>query len=459
MTALPHPRADDVLGEAPGGPPARSLTAAAPLGAFEAWLAERRAAHTFRVERVPFSALDQWSTDPVTGDIGHRSGRFFTVEGLRVTVDGRSHEQPVIRQPEVGVLGILTRTVDGVPHFLMQAKMEPGNPGLLQLSPTVQATRSNYTGVHGGQAVRYLDHFRRPGPGRVIADVLQSENGCWFLRKHNRNMIVQVDAEVEPHPDFHWLTLGQLGRLLRRDNLVNMDARSVLACLPPADGPGGAAGGAGPRCSDTGLRSWFTAELARRDTRIQSLPLARLADWRWEEGVLRHRDGRYFSIVGVRVEAASREVARWSQPLLRPHGRALAAFLMRRIDGTPHLLARASVEAGLVHGTEIGPTVQHIPGDCAGPDRQPFLDLVRDPDPARVRYDAVHADEGGRFQHSQCRYLVVETDDDQAPLDPPPGHVWLTPGQLAALAQHRSYVNVQARTLLACLNLGAVTPA
>ncbi|MEU9110220.1 NDP-hexose 2,3-dehydratase family protein [Streptomyces sp. NPDC048483] len=147
----------------------------------------------------------------------------------------------------------------------------------------------------------------------------------------------------------------------------------------------------------------------------------------------------------------------WSQPLLRPHGRALAAFLTRHIDGIPHLLARASAEGGLPNGMEIGPTVQHIPGDCGRPGRTPLLDLVGDPDPAMIRYDAVHSDEGGRFLHSESRYLVIETDDDQVPLDPPPGYLWLTPGQLTTLVQHQSYVNVQARTLLACLTLGAVT--
>ena len=34
----------------------------------------------------------------------------------------------------------------------MQAKVEPGNINSIQLSPTLQATRSNYTKAHGGIA-------------------------------------------------------------------------------------------------------------------------------------------------------------------------------------------------------------------------------------------------------------------------------------------------------------------
>jgi dTDP-4-dehydro-6-deoxy-alpha-D-glucopyranose 2,3-dehydratase len=463
MTVLLHSRVDFAL----RAPLARSLAATDSLEPFDTWFAERQAAHAFQVDQVPLETLKQWSFDPVTGNLGHASGRFFSIEGLRVTADGRVHEQPVIRQPEVGLLGILARTVDGITRFLMQAKMEPGNPGLLQVSPTVQATFSNYTGVHGGQPVRYLDHFR-PGRGQVVTDVLQSENGCWFLHKRNRNMIVQVDEEVEPHPDFHWLTLGQLGQLLRRSNLINMDARSVLACAPLTGALGpvhwgnstedGASERTIARHSDTELRSWFTAEVARQDIRTQLVPLAELADWQREDGTIRHRTGDYFSIVGVAVEADNREVARWSQPLLQPHGQALAAFLTRPINGIPHLLARASVEGGLPNGREIGPTVQSIPGDCGQPADTPFLDLVRDPDPAKIRYDAVHSDEGGRFMQSQCRYLLIETDEDQAPLDPPAGYLWLTLDQLIALVQHHSYLNIQARTLLSGLTLGSAAP-
>jgi dTDP-4-dehydro-6-deoxy-alpha-D-glucopyranose 2,3-dehydratase len=37
------------------------------------------------------------------------------------------------------------------------------------------------------------------------------------------------------------------------------------------------------------------------------------------------------------------------------------------------------------------------------------------------------------------------------PLDEPPGFRWMTPRQLMSLLTHSYYVNVQARSLLACL--------
>src|SRR5688572_23329109 len=79
---------------------------------FDAWFAGRQQANTFQVTRIPFSELDGWSFSEDTGNLGHRSGRFFSVEGLRVlswSGPVREWHQPIINQPEVGILGILVK--------------------------------------------------------------------------------------------------------------------------------------------------------------------------------------------------------------------------------------------------------------------------------------------------------------------------------------------------------------
>lgn len=439
-------------------------SAAAPEGALlrtdqvTDWLAERRRAHRFRVDRIPFAELDGWSFAPGTGNLAHRSGRFFSVEGVDVTIAGGPvphWQQPIIRQPEVGILGILAKEFDGVLHFLMQAKMEPGNRNLLQLSPTVQATRSNYTKVHNGADVRYLEHFTGRGRGRVLADVLQSEHGSWFLRKANRNVLVETDEEVPVHEDFRWLTLGQIGRLLRLDNLVNMDSRTVLAGLPALSAEHSLARALH---TDPELLSWITVQRARHEVRVDALPLAEVADWYRTPTTIERADGRYFRVVAVAVEAGNREVTGWTQPLVEPTGRGVTAFLTRRFDGVRHLLVHARVEAGLLDVLELAPTVQCVPENyahLAPAHRPPYLDEILTAGPGRILYEAVHAEEGGRFLNAESRYLVVEADP-AAPAEPPEGYLWITPGQLGTLAQHARYVNVQARTLLACLNSGAV---
>lgn len=421
------------------------------ISGFLSWFAGRGEANRFKVERVRLDGLDGWSFEEPTGNVVHRSGRFFAVEGLHVSVGPeprREWHQPIIKQAEVGILGILVKEFDGVLYCLMQAKMEPGNPNLLQLSPTVQATYSNYTRVHGGSPVRYLDYFVDTSRSRVLADVLQSEHGAWFYRKSNRNMIVETDEDVPLDENFCWLTFGQIRSLLGFDNLVNMDSRTVLSCAPA-----GHPHRSGALHSDLELLSWFTAERSRHDVRSERVGLVSLPGWASDGGVIERTDGRYFRVVGVSVEASNREVTRWSQPLIEPVAQGVAAFVAQRIYGVPHVLVHARVESGFVDTVELAPTVQCVPENYASAEQRPrFLDLVLSPDPERVRYSAVHSEEGGRFLNAESRYMIVETGPDEVPLSPPPGYFWVTAEQLTSLVRHGHYLNVQARTLLACLN-------
>ena len=108
--------------------------AAQPLHSFAAiltWLAQQQQQQTQTVTQIPLVELDQWqmSGDPLR--LAHRSGRFFTIEGLHVETDAGPTpvwDQPIIHQPEIGVLGIITSVFDDVRHYLMQAKIEPDRP-------------------------------------------------------------------------------------------------------------------------------------------------------------------------------------------------------------------------------------------------------------------------------------------------------------------------------------------
>lgn len=445
--------------------------------AVEAWLAEARDGDRMTVRPAPLDGLPGWTIDPGTGDLAHESGAFFTVHGLAVEhrdAPVPSWEQPIIDQPEIGVLGLIVREFDGVPHLLVQTKAEPGNIGGVQVAPTVQATRSNYTRVHRGRPVPYLEHFRTPSRARLLVDVRQSELGGWFLRKRNRNMVVEVGEDIEVLPGFRWLTLHRLHRLLRRDDVVNMDLRSVLSCLPVA-GPGVAASfgaadgfrGALARSLDAASRSlhsdddvlhWITDRRTRTDLRVRRVPLTGMAGWKHDGTTVTPEDGRSFEVVGVTVGTAGREVDAWSQPVIRPLGTSLAAFLATRVDGVLHVLARALAEPGCSDVLELAPTVQ-----CALHDldparrRPPYLDDVLTAPPDRVRHAATLSEEGGRLYHARGRYLIVETEPGE--VRERPDFRWLTLRQFALLLRHSHYVNMQARSLLACLHALAGDPA
>jgi dTDP-4-dehydro-6-deoxy-alpha-D-glucopyranose 2,3-dehydratase len=469
-TAPPLKRPDGELG-------LRLLASAAtPEGvtdndAVERWLEGRRAAQQQTVERIPFTELWDWHFDYDTGDLRHQTGRFFTVQGLAVRTDRppvSSWTQPIINQPEIGVLGILVREIDGVLHCLMQAKIEPGNVNGVQLSPTVQATKSNYQQVHKGAPVPYIDRFRDAAPEQVVADVLQSEQGSWFFQKRNRNMVVEVapDDELEVGDDFCWVTLGQLAGLLREPNLVNMDARTVLSCLPhrllpgPAwtDGSLEAAiarssdGTRGGRHATAEILSWITGSQASHEGGAELVGLNDVDRWTRGVDAISHDTGAFFSVVGVDVTANAREVRSWSQPLIAPHGVGEVALLVCRISGVLHALIHARVEPGFLDVVELAPTVQCTPESyetLGAGTLPPFTDVAMAASANQTLYDCELSEEGGRFLHARSRYRVIEVDEAVGAGHP--DYRWTTLAQLTDLLRFSHYLNVQLRTLVAVL--------
>lgn len=454
---------------------------------FLTWFHSRKTAHHFVVQPIPFDEMDQWyfAQDPYR--LMHRSGKFFTIQGIRVKTNYgpvSEWDQPIINQPEIGILGIITQEFDGLRHFLMQAKMEPGNINTLQLSPTVQATRSNYTQVHQGKRPPYLEYFVEPGRSRILLDQLQSEQGDRFLRKRNRNMVVEVDGDIPLHEEFCWLTLGQIKQLLTIDNLVNMDSRTVLSCIPFAY-PGWKHFYAhslpktsnhvevfGHRLSNFAkdlflsmldrppikhtldeVISWFTKLKTGYQVDIEHIPLNQVRRWVHTDREIYHETKQYFSVIAVSVQASNREVGSWTQPLLKHQGCGLTGFLVQKIDGPLHFLVRASLEPGTLDLIEMAATVA-----CTDPEKRlergnapPFLDLFLNAPAEQIRYSSIQSEEGGRFYHFQSRYMIVELPPE-VHLELPDNFIWMTLGQIIDFTKH-SYFNIEARNLLSCLSL------
>ena len=346
------------------------------------WIAQRNREVEVKVEQIPFTQLDKWHSD-ADGSVHHDSGRFFSIVGIDVQTDfGKNNHwrQPIINQPEVGYLGILTKEIDGVLYCLMQAKIEPGNVNCVQISPTLQATKSNYSRVHSGKSPNYLEYFVNVKPENVLLDQLQSEQGARFLRKRNRNIISKVDEDVEVLPDFRWMTLGQIKELMHYDNLVNMDTRTVLSGLkisdfvsPLDDLKGMSAYVKGWLLSSTTNHSyistrnhlsWLTGLKAKYDLHVTPCPINDMPGWEKNDMEIVRPDGKYFKIIGVNVTISNREVASWCQPLVQPMQDGLCAFIIKKIDGVYHFLVQAKLECGNFDVMEFAPTLQCRTGNA-----------------------------------------------------------------------------------------------
>lgn len=194
-----------------------------------------------KVKSIPLNKCKNWSQKK-NGSIIHSSGKFFKVEGIRVIKSfnrelNKTWDQPIITEPGYngGILGLIRKKIKNFPHYLINAKFEPGNYNLIQLSPTVQATFSNIKKAHGGRDVKFINFFKYPKKNhcQIIFKQWVSEEGGRLRNKRNLAMIVnyQGDKDLDISSDYKWVTLKQIKELILEDAIVNPHLRTLVSFI------------------------------------------------------------------------------------------------------------------------------------------------------------------------------------------------------------------------------------
>lgn len=444
------------------------------------WLKTQNDKVKVNLEKVKFSELKTWRFDENTGALRHLTGKFFSIVGIDVKTNwGEVYnwQQPIINQPEIGYLGFLTKEFDGILYFLLQAKIEPGNVNYVQLSPTLQATRSNYTQVHKGKKPLYLDYFIKANNSQILLDQLQSEQGARFLRKRNRNIIIKIDEEVPVYDNFIWLTLGQIKKLLVLDNIVNMDTRTVLSGIPfgsfqieiidlfnylriksnestiKEDFLLSALNNQNETNSVEDIITFLTKLKSAYDLDIEKTPISKLKNWSLGESEISHEEHKYFKVIAVNVEIGNREVISWDQPMVMPVQEGLCAFVCKKINGILHFAVQAKLECGNHDIIEFAPTVQCLTGNYRQTKEGalPFLDYVLNSPRDRVIFDTIQSEEGGRFFREQNRNMIIMAGDEIS-IELPENYIWMTLNQLYTFLRFNNYLNIQARSLISAIS-------
>lgn len=447
-----------------------------------AWMKQQNNEVVSAIKQIPISKLKGWSYRD--DRIRHDSGKFFSIDGIHIETNYRNTfqwDQPIINQPEIGFLGIIVKKFDGVLHFLMQAKIEPGNLNIVQLSPTLQATRSNYTRVHGGMTPTYLEYFNGGKDVTVLVDQLQSEQGARFLHKRNRNIIVEVDEneEIEVKTNFIWMSLGQIKQLLRYPNVVNMDSRTVISCIKFGSYPEQSLklldrvkrmSGAYYSKTDSFLYSvlsadnhlhemqdiiqWITALKFKYELDVSPIGISQMQHWIYDGNSIHHEANKYFDVIGVRVEIMNREIVSWDQPMVRSAQEGLMGFVVKKINGIYHFLVQAKLESGNFDIVEMAPTVQCLTGNYRKGKNEysiPYLETVLNAPKEKIWYSSYQSEEGGRFFQEQNLNIIVEVGDG-FPVEVEDNYCWMTLNQMLSFVTYNNYLNIAARSLLSAIS-------
>jgi len=426
------------------------------------WLEDRKRQSRVQIRMISLEECSPWYYDPSAGKIQNQSGSFFSIVGLEAEYpDGSRITQPVILQPEIGYLGIICKQIRNTWHFLMQAKIEPGNINFIQISPTIQATRSNFTRRHGGREPAYLDYFLKMRREDILVDQIQSEQSSRFLGKRNRNVIIRTQEEIPELPTHRWMTLAQIRECMQYDNLVNMDTRTVLSCFPYVFMMDSISGYSPEFVSS--MQSVRHADVTDAYLHINNykmfcapqlkqVPLLSLKDWVYEGHRFHHRNAWPFEVVFCGLNIEGREVSQWNQPLFAALGEAVFGLICQVKEERLEVLVSIKPEIGCFDAVELGPSVQEEYGmaHLRDPVSEAFHDARRHPE--QVIMDVLMSEEGGRFYHEQNRNILVRIDPDTLTFDPG-RYVWMTLGSLNAMTMMNNCLNIQLRNLLMLLSM------
>lgn len=436
------------------------------------WIEEKNRDVKVEIRKIPYDYTgDNWHYDPEKGEIRNKAGSFFQIKGLQKTVDGEvTSEQPIIIQNEIGYLGIICKEFDGVLYFLMQAKIEPGNVNKIQISPTIQATKSNFMQAHGGKVPAYLEYFSNKHHYEIIVDQIQSEQSSRFLGKRNRNIIIVVNDDIKVLDSHKWMTLGQIKQLMSYDNLVNMDTRTVISCIPFSlrdfsykelshirslfkhetffnsvfFGNSG---------SDINKIYQYMNDIKMLDrSEIQLVDLKSLRSWTEKEDEISSERGA-FKVVYCDIEIEGREVRRWQQPLLEATGQSTFGLIYCIEDNIQKFLIQTKSEVGCFDKIEIGPSVQLEPDDNPYSSPVDILFISNLKKGKGVEFNGLFSEEGGRFYHEQNRNVIMKVARNDLPDPLPDGYFWADFHTLNILIQFNNCLNIQLRNLLSILNI------
>ena len=193
-----------------------------------------------KVKRIDLSDCSNWEMNKKI--ISHKSKKFFKVEALRITNSYKREivggwDQPILTEPGYngGILGLLRKEINGTPHYLINAKFEPGNYRLIQLSPTLQATFSNISQAHKGNAPRFLKYFTNPKTSKCEIFFQQwfSEEGGRLRNKRNLGILINHKSRetIKIDSDFMWVTLKQIKQLILQNAMINPHLRGLVSFI------------------------------------------------------------------------------------------------------------------------------------------------------------------------------------------------------------------------------------
>ena len=409
------------------------------------WIKKQRKISNMVVSKVDIDDTNGW----ILGNkkIYNKKKNFFSIVPFSFNINKKKFwNQPLIIQKEVGILGILKKRYKSTDYYLLQAKIEPGNTDNIQLSPTVQATKSNYLRKHGGKKTKFLEYFVKKQPkAKIISNLKLSEQGTRYVSKHNKNILIDVNKiKLQKYSNFIWLTKKNLIYLLNKRNLLNMDTISVLSSSIKQNKLDN------PLNSLNIILKQFNIFKKKFTISKKQIYFNKLKNWKIKKDRIFDLKNNFFSILFIKIKTNSREIESWYQPIISDHSKSFNGFLVKVQNNTVHYLLQITQEPGF-SSPKFTTTINEKNFDFKKNRNIKYMDHFKK---NNFKLDVINSDEGGRFFKNETRNIICVLKK-QININSSKNYIWASHNQVINLI-NQNKLSIEARKLFASFNIDKI---
>jgi len=317
----------------------------------------------------------------------------------------------------------------------------------VQLSPTVQATRSNYLRKHGGKKTNYLEFFTKKRSGTTVLNKTKlSEQGTRYFEKFNKNILIDIKKKkLNKYSNYIWVNKQNLIQAVKKKNFLNMDTISVFSNSIKRNRIDN------PKNNIKKILKKLIYFKRKNKISKKKIFFKDLKNWVLSKNKIFDSKKLFFSILALKINTNSREVKKWHQPIISDHSMSFNGFFLKKINNTNHYLLQMVQEQGF-NLPKFTSTVCIKNFSKKNIYSKNYISRFNDK--KNFKMDIINSDEGGRFYRNEIRNVICEIKINQK-FNLKSNYIWASHNQIIDLIR-RNLLSIEARNLFACFNIDKI---
>jgi len=155
------------------------------------------------------------------------------------------------------------------------------------------------------------------------------------------------------------------------------------------------------------MNNWFSGLIKKSGFHIEWIPLSKSRFWFLKEGIISHKSGHFFRIIGLRFHDLKGNLT--DQPFIDQREIGTLGFLIREIKQKKEILVQAKIEPGNTNIIQLAPTCQATKSNSLrfhGGKEPPFSHFFTEEHP-QVISSTLQSEQGSRFLNKRNRNILA----------------------------------------------------